>query len=68
LTETGCSIELPKDTVGSNDTDTIQRISCQLWNLEIDDQRVALMVLTQFCDALVWWTQRYKKPSGQREN
>jgi uncharacterized protein YdiU (UPF0061 family) len=25
-----------------------------------DDQRVALSVLVQLCDALVWWTQRYK--------
>jgi hypothetical protein len=25
-----------------------------------DDQRVALAVLTQLCDCLVWWTQRYK--------
>lgn len=68
LTETGCAIELPKDTVGSEDTVKIKRISGELWDLGIDNQRVALMVLTQFCDALVWWTQRYKKPTEQREN
>jgi hypothetical protein len=66
LTETGCTIVLPKDTVGPDDTAKIKRISGELWALEIDDQRVALMVLTQFCDALVWWTQRYKKPSSQQ--
>jgi hypothetical protein len=26
-----------------------------------EQRRVALMVLTQLCDSLVWWTQRYKK-------
>lgn len=25
-----------------------------------DEQRVALAVLVQLCDAIVWWTQRYK--------
>jgi hypothetical protein len=68
LEETGCTIELPKDTVGPDDTAKIKRISGELWALGIDDQRVALMVLTQFCDALVWWTQRYKKPSGTQLN
>ena len=28
--------------------------------MPLEDQRVALMVLTQLCDSLVWWTQRYK--------
>ncbi|NJK28750.1 MAG: hypothetical protein HC851_19660 [Acaryochloris sp. RU_4_1] len=35
----------------------------RLWALEASEQdqyRVALAVLTQFCDCLVWWTQRYK--------
>lgn len=68
LEETGCTIRLPKDTVGPDDTTKIKQISGALWSLDIDDQRVALMVLTQFCDALVWWTQRYKKPSGQQPN
>ena len=68
LAETGCTIELPKDTVGPDDTAKIKRISGELWDLGIDNQRMALMVLTQFCDALVWWTQRYKKSNGQREN
>ena len=63
LAETGCSIVLPKDAVGPDDTPKIKRISGELWELDIDQQRVALMVLTQFCDALVWWTQRYKKSS-----
>ncbi|WP_017302249.1 hypothetical protein [Nodosilinea nodulosa] len=28
--------------------------------LTLEDQRLALAVLTQLCDCLVWWTQRYK--------
>jgi hypothetical protein len=28
--------------------------------LSLEDQRIALAVLTQLCDCLVWWTQRYK--------
>jgi hypothetical protein len=34
-----------------------------LWQLEAsnkDEYRIALGVLTQFCDSIVWWTQRYK--------
>jgi hypothetical protein len=68
LTETGCTIVLPKDTVGPEDTAKIKRISGELWALGIDEQRIALMVLTRFCDSLVWWTQRYKKSSEQRGN
>jgi hypothetical protein len=39
--------------------DIVQR----LWELEAsnkDEYRIALGVLTQFCDCIVWWTQRYK--------
>jgi len=32
-----------------------------------DEQRVALAVLVQLCDAIVWWTQRYKI-RGRSEN
>jgi hypothetical protein len=31
-----------------------------LWNLHRDEQQVALAVLNQLCDCMVWWTQRYK--------
>lgn len=53
-------IKLPKDEVKATETKKIQDISSRLWALSIADQRVALAVLTQFCDCLVWWTQRYK--------
>lgn len=53
-------ITLPKDTIKASETKKIQDISARLWDLKIDEQRVALAVLTQLCDCLVWWTQRYK--------
>ena len=42
----------------------INKMADQLWNLSIDDQQIALAVLTQLCDAMVWWTQRYKNTIG----
>jgi hypothetical protein len=53
-------IKLPKDTVGAEETKKIQEISTRLWALPVEDQRVAIAVLTQLCDCIVWWTQRYK--------
>ncbi len=53
-------IELPNDSVKPEDTKTIESVSNKLWSLSIEDQRVALAVLTQLCDCIVWWTQRYK--------
>ena len=46
------------------ETTNIQEIANQLWKMNPDDRQIALMVLTQFCDCLVWWTQRYKKKSN----
>ncbi|ULP73842.1 hypothetical protein BDGGKGIB_03502 [Nodularia sphaerocarpa UHCC 0038] len=54
-------IKLPQDDVNNGDTEKIEQIATQLWSLPIEDQRICLAVLTQFCDSLVWWTQRYKK-------
>lgn len=38
----------------------INNMAEQLWQLPREDQQIALAVLTQLCDCLVWWTQRYK--------
>lgn len=72
-------VELPNDSVISNlpnrtpdekrrkaedETQKIQAMAKRIWSMPLAEQRIALMVLTQFCDALVWWTQRYK----QKEN
>jgi hypothetical protein len=40
--------------------DDVDMMSDELWQLTREDQQIALAVLTQFCDCLVWWTQRYK--------
>jgi len=57
---TKVDIKLPKETVGTTETKKIQEISTRLWALPIEDQRVVIAVLTQLCDCIVWWTQRYK--------
>lgn len=58
-------ISLPNHDVTSTnseqETRNIQAMAKAIWSMKLSEQRVALMVLTQFCDALVWWTQRYKK-------
>ncbi len=53
-------IEIPNDRVSANDATSIQAMSEKLWQLPLQDQRVAMAVLTQLCDCIVWWTQRYK--------
>ncbi|MEM9815294.1 MAG: hypothetical protein AAF827_02610 [Cyanobacteria bacterium P01_D01_bin.6] len=53
-------IKIPNDRVNPEDTSTIQAMSEKLWKIDLQDQRVALAVLTQLCDCIVWWTQRYK--------
>ncbi|MFP4134821.1 MAG: hypothetical protein ACOCZG_02540 [Halothece sp.] len=53
-------ITLPNDQVNSSNASSIRQMSEQLWRLDIEAQRVSLAVLTQLCDALIWWTQRYK--------
>ncbi len=54
-------VEIPNDAVSLKDTKALQAMSEKLWKLDVADQRVALAVLAQLCDCLVWWTQRYKK-------
>lgn len=48
------------DSKGNIPTGEIQDMSEKMWQLTIEDQRVAIAVLTQLCDCIVWWTQRYK--------
>lgn len=67
----------PDDDVKSNNPDkkkkqeeekeNIKTMAKKIWSMPLEDQRVALMVLTQFCDSLVWWTQRYKT-KGDKDN
>jgi hypothetical protein len=54
-------IKLPGQSSSGLTTDEIKQVTEYLWcQLTLEDRRVALMVLTQLCNALVWWTQRYK--------
>ncbi len=53
-------ITLPSDRVSLDNPDGIKKMAEKLWEIPLKDQRVALAVLTQLCDSLVWWTQRYK--------
>ncbi|MCT7979353.1 hypothetical protein [Laspinema olomoucense] len=59
-------INLPNQNIKSQkankeESQKIQEMAKAIWELPLEHQRIALMVLTQLCDSLVWWTQRYKK-------
>ncbi len=53
-------ITIPNDDVSPENTKAVQAMARQLWEIDLEDQRVAMAVLAQLCDCLVWWTQRYK--------
>ncbi|MCW6051356.1 hypothetical protein K4039_14980 [Lyngbya sp. CCAP 1446/10] len=53
---------IPNPPVDINRPDTVKSMAQELWKLDIQDQRIILAVLTQLCDCIVWWTQRYKGP------
>ncbi|GJD16181.1 hypothetical protein RIVM261_011370 [Rivularia sp. IAM M-261] len=61
-------IQLPAEEIRENETDKIEKVAEKLWSLPLEDQKICLAVLTQFCDCLVWWTQRYKKASDRDDN
>ena len=55
-------VKIPNDSVKAEDAKAVRAMAERLWKeVDIQDQRVAMAVLTQLCDCLVWWTQRYKK-------
>lgn len=58
LAEAG--LTLPNDSPDPKDVDAVEAMAQQLWAIPIEDQRIAISVLTQLCDSIVWWTQRYK--------
>jgi hypothetical protein len=60
-------VTIPNDSIPAirdrNDraqTEAIEIMSQKMWDLSLEEQRVSLAVLTELCNALVWWTQRYK--------
>jgi hypothetical protein len=54
------NVTIPNDPVDVDNINQVQKMSERLWQLETADQRVTLAVLTQLCDCIIWWTQRYK--------
>lgn len=63
-------IALPNDDVSNRSTTAIQAMAEQLWSderLPRQQRQVALAVLVQLCDAMVWWTQRYKTAGDDLE-
>jgi len=62
-------ITIPNDNVNLERTAEIEAMAAKLWDenkFPIEQRKVVLAVLTQLCDSLVWWTQRYKKLSNRR--
>ncbi|MEB3212048.1 MAG: hypothetical protein VKL39_11865 [Leptolyngbyaceae bacterium] len=69
---------LPEPLMNVNDTEVIKTATKQFWGeaaikvdsadvyLTLEDRRIAQAVLTQLCDCLVWWTQRYKDLGEKR--
>ena len=59
-------ITLPDQVMDANRSEAdILDVAERLWGLEKHDQQAALAVLTNLCDAVVWWTQRLKPGSGR---
>ena len=59
---------VPNDDIDSKNTNEIQEMAKKLWvqsdkkhEFNEDQRKVTLAVLTQLCDYMVWWVQRYKK-------
>jgi hypothetical protein len=53
-------VKIPDDNVASGDTKAITNMAGKLWDFPIEQRKVTIAVLTQLCDSMVWWTQRYK--------
>ena len=66
---THAGINLPDDKVEPTDREAIKRITDYLWRFDDKQRKVALAVLIQLCDCMVWWSQRYKpaKPDNDFE-
>ena len=64
-------VTVPNDTISKhNAVADVEKMSQKFWGdvaldqegtkFTTENQRVTLAVLTQLCDCLVWWTQRFK--------
>lgn len=60
-------VKIPNDNVSPDDTAAIKIMADKLWDFPLEQRKVAIAVLTQLCDSMVWWTQRYK-PTNSNSN
>jgi len=60
-------VTIPNDNVRPGDTVAIKSMADKLWDFPIEQRKIAIAVLTQLCDSMVWWTQRYK-PNNSNSN
>lgn len=74
------NITVPNDEINAENINTetgtrqIKQMARKLWGCDENfpfperDRKIALAVLTQLCDSLVWWTQRYQKAKERDTN
>ncbi|BAS60334.1 hypothetical protein NIES2135_64390 (plasmid) [Leptolyngbya boryana NIES-2135] len=55
-------IQIPNDPVSTENSAAIKTMTDKLWNFDQEQRKIALAILIELCDSLIWWTQRYKKP------
>lgn len=60
-------INLPHNKVEPTDREAIECITNELWNFDKKQRKVALAVLIQLCDCMVWWSQRYKPAKSDND-
>lgn len=58
-------IKIPGTSEKANQN--LEAIANDLWELPDRHRKISLSILTQLCDSIVWWTQRYKKRQGDDE-
>ena len=58
LQPSGLGIKLP--SIYSSSTEKIQETIQLIWDMDQEEREISQMILTQFCDSLVWWSQRLK--------
>ena len=57
-----CDMSLPKSSLDVPES-KIQETVTELWNnseKKREERKVAIAILTELCDRMIWWTQRYK--------
>ena len=71
MDDAGITVPTLKVEISKADSKMIQQVIDDLWN---EDQfpkanrKIALAVLIQLCDNMVWWAQRYKKFEPPKSN